>query len=317
MAIGNLWGIYGVTVGKSEAVQLGGITDVSGPTGTVITDQATSGSVYPRFQAISGHAPTFNFTTLGIAAALAQAGAAGLQIEDSGIPSGLIFYGQKWTEGGARTAGATAYSYTITKGFLAPGTLSASGQGDATLNYTATAVYDGTADIIEINDAGTCPTVTDTERFALGPVTLESLALDGVTNLDIDFGITLEVRQDLSDVNPTWVSIKEIRPVITLRGSDITWAKSTDASPTGDIPPTGLAMTHTNTTIYLRKRAEGGTFELDATAEHVKITAAGLITVDTSFSGSGNEPAETVLRIPLKYDGTNAPMVITTASAIT
>src|SRR5207244_731271 len=99
-------------------------------------------------------------------------------------------------------------------------------------------------------------------------------------------------------------------PSIRLSGIDSEWWKSTV------IPLTGLNIGHTATAIYLRKRAAGGTFTADATAEHIKFTAAGMPIVE-GFDGSGNALDDVTVHFPLKFDGTNNPIVINTASAIT
>jgi hypothetical protein len=57
----------------------------------------------------------------------------------------------------------------------------------------------------------------------------------------------------------------------------------------------------------------------NGTAQHISFTADGLAIPETLFEGSAgrNPPAEVSLSIPLKYDGTNAPIVVNTATAIT
>ena len=88
-------------------------------------------------------------------------------------------------------------------------------------------------------------------------------------------------------------------------------------APSAKIPLTGLKVTHANTAFYLRKRAIGSTFVANGTAQHIKFTAEGLATIDNAMQVSGDEPSSTTLTMPLHYDGTNAPLVIDTASAIT
>jgi hypothetical protein len=106
--------------------------------------------------------------------------------------------------------------------------------------------------------------ITDAERFTLGPTTLESEALTGITNFNLDFGITARSEGADSDIWDTIVTIEQILGVLTLRGKDPSWFGA------GVIPLAGLAVTHANTAVYLRKRAAGGSFVADLTAEHIK-----------------------------------------------
>ena len=61
----------------------------------------------------------------------------------------------------------------------------------------------------------------------------------------------------------------------------------------------------------------GGTLVADATAEHIKITTAGMAVLRQPMDASGNRAAEGEIELRAHYDGTNLPLAITTASAIT
>jgi hypothetical protein len=135
------------------------------------------------------------------------------------------------------------------------------------------------------------------------------VALAQLLGLEIDFG--LRVRKDSSDseIWPQFVSIEVAQPRITLRGNRSKWFGA------AGVPLAGLNGTHANTSLYLRKRAAGGTFVANATAEHIKFTAAGLAYVDKPGSFSGNNPGETSITLVTKYDGTNYPITVNTAIA--
>ena len=154
--------------------------------------------------------------------------------------------------------------------------------------------------------------LTDAERFTLGPVTIESILLAQVRRFELDFGIEVKTEGSDSDIWDTYCSIESIQPTLTLRGIDLNWWKDS-----GGVPLTGKAATHANTKIYLRKRAAGATFVADETAQHIKFTADGLAHIDDGFSADANNKAEASLVLPMRYDGTNNPLVVNTASAIT
>lgn len=307
MTVATKHGLYGVEI---DATLIGGITNLGTRTGEEVRNEPTSGEIYARFQSLVAQKPGAEFTTLNIAAALDACGLTGVDI--GGLAAGLNLYAQKHVEGGTRAGAASHRKYTIKDGILVPRVLSVDHQGDATLRYEAVAIYDGANDPIVIADSQSLPGgLTDAQRFTIGPVTIESVSLAQVRRFELDFGLQVVSEGADSDIWDTFISIESIQPQITLRGIDVEWLKSTN------IPLLGKAVTHTNTAIYLRKRAAGGTFVADGTAEHIKFTAAGLATIDTPFEADGNDAGETSLTLPLKYDGVNVPLVINTTSAIT
>lgn len=275
-----------------------------------IRQEPMTGEVYARFQAMYGQSPTSDFQTRAIAIALGACGLTGTALT-SAAP--FLAYAQKNTEGGTRTSGSNHRKVTINEGIVIPRKLTVEHQGDAVLEYEVLATYDATNAICVLAESEALLSVTDAERFTLGSVTLNdgstSYVLSQIRRLEIDFGIKAEVIGADSDIHPTSCRIMEIDPSLRLTGIDNMWWSSTV------VPIGGLNIGHTSTAIYLRKRAAGGTFVAIGTAEHIKFTAAGLATIE-GFDGSGNALDETTLYMPLKFDGTNNPLTINTASAI-
>jgi hypothetical protein len=308
MTVARMHGIYAVKLG---ATVLGAVGRRGIRTGSEVRQEATSGEVYARFQALYAQNPMAEFGTKAIAAALAACGLTGTALT-SGAP--FIAYSQKQTEGGTRTSGSNHRTWTINEGLMYPRRIVCEHQGDATIEYQVLATYDGTNEPVVVADSVALPATTDAERFTIGAISLHdgttAYALDHCRRIEIDLGIAAETVGADSDIWPTSCRIVEIQPSITISGIDSEWWKSTK------IPLTGRNITHTSTKLYLRKRAAGATFVADVTAEHVKFTAAGLATID-GFDGSGNALDEITLTMPLRYDGTNNPIVINTASAIT
>jgi hypothetical protein len=112
-----------------------------------------------------------------------------------------------------------------------------------------------------------------------------------------------------SDIWDGFSWVQSVLPSIRLDGVKKRWLDSTG------IPLTGLICTHANSSIIFRKRAAGGTFVAQGTAEHVKATFAGLAVVPTVFEADGNAPGTVSIEIPINWDGTNNPVVMNTATA--
>ena len=301
----SLHDIYAV---KIDTTVLGGQTQGTVQTGTQTRGEAADGAVYPRTQSIVGQNPGASFTTLAIAAALDAVGPTGLAI----VGAGFSAYGQQHAEGGTRETGANHRQYLISKGIIVPTGISCDHQGDAQISYAVAAVYDGVNNPVIINDDVALPAIaSDDQRFTIAKCTIAGVLLPDIRSWGLDFGIDVQVEGGNSDIWPTMSSIRSIRPVLTLRGIDIEWFKA------ANIPLVGKLATQANTTFYLRKRLSGGDFELDASAVHIKFNAAGLVHIDQPVDGNTNSPSEANLVLVTNFDGTNAPVVINTASAIT
>jgi len=304
----DLHALYGV---EFNATVVGGISQYSLNLGTEVVGEARSGEPYPRNMTVVGQKPTASFTSLMVAAALGQCGSLGSSIAD--LAAGLMFYCYKYADGGARASGSAHRKLTMTEGLIYPTTLTAAHGSLAEIAYNVMPKYDGSNDPVAITDSSAVPTAsTDAERFALGGVTVGGKTVDQITNLSIDFGVEAEAYGVQGAVWPTIAVIKSIKPVITITTNDIAdWAAAA-------IPTAGLACTQANTIMYLRKYAAGGIgFLSDVTAEHIKLQAAGVATIDQAVNAQGSDPNETTIRIDVKYDGSNAPILVNAASAIT
>lgn len=306
-------GLYAIELGVAVTpVVLGGIESLNVRTETEHIAEPTSGDIYPRHIAIVAQKPSADFTSYALAQCLGSIGLTGLSIATL-TNGGLNLYAQKQEDGGGRTAGAAHREYKMTKGIILPNRITCDHRGDALIAYDVRPTFDGTNDPFAVTDAHALPTAPlDAERFTLGKVTIGSVAITKKRSLELDFGITAPTEGTDSDIFDTHVSIQDIRPVLTLRGVDLEWLKA------ANIPLAGKAATHATTSVYLRKRLQTSAgFVLDATAQHIKLTMAGLCWIEDVFSAGGRGPTECSLKLAAVFDGTNAPVVINTASAIT
>lgn len=309
--IHTLYGVELFTDAMGSAVLLGGITQQSIVTGTRLQGDPTSGDPYVRHQAIHAQKPRATFSTLQIARALDNIGPSGLKIK-SESNTGLRLYQRKYDEGSTPASGSNHIRHTIREGLLVPRQLSCSHQDDATLQYEALVTYDGTNDPIVPADSVALPTgLLDDERFTLAAVTIGGVLITQVTNLTLDFGLDAQTEGSNSDIWDTHSSIRSVSPSLTLKGINAKWFSS------AVIPLIGKKGTHANTSFYLRKRKDdGSTFVADGTTEHIKFTMCGLAYMDSVIDVQTNQPGEPAIMMPLRYDGTNFPVVIDTTSAL-
>lgn len=308
MSVSNVFGIHTVLLDTTADVLIGGITQCAILTGSEHMAEPSNGDVYPQLASIKAQKPSASFTTKALKAALDGIGLAALDI--GGLATGLTFFGQAHDDGGTRKTGANHRQYLIKEGIIFPSRLSAAHQDDATLGYDVAITYDGTNNPVAESDAASLPTAqTDIVRFTLGKVTIGGILLPQVRGVDLSFGFDVQTEGADSDVWDTFASIRTVRPTLTVRGIDPTWLKSSN------IPFAGKAGVQADTIFYLKKRAQGGTYVADGTAEHIKVACTGVANVQTAFSGSGTDIAECDLLLTMRAEG-GVPLVINTASAI-
>lgn len=315
MAIQSIHGVYAVRLfdGSLDAeVVLDGTADQAVQLSNTIMQDQTSSSVYARFVPLTAQTFACPITTRRIKDALDALGVLGYFFaSDTGKP-GVEICWVKFSESlGGRAGSGSHIKHTIASGCIVPMSLACAHQQDAAFQFSVIPKYDGTNAPLVHNASQSLPDlVGDDERFTLGPVTLGGQAIGGNVNVSVNFGVGYNLESSDSDIWPTFISLQSILPTITITGTDAAVLAS-------KIPVGGRALTHANTTIYLRKRSDSGaSFVGDATAEHIKITAAGQAFI-SSYQASQGGRAETGIQLTLKYDGTNAPIVINTASAIT
>ena len=269
------------------------------------------GSFRPKWTAVQQQAPTVEFTTTRIANALAGIGVNGAIIDADLIGAdGLKMFFQKVTEGGTR-AGATSHEkLTVKEGLIYPATLNATNDSDANIVYRAAITYDGTNDpIVFAGSQSLEGTPTIDEGFVCGPVTINGTTINGIQSITVDFGVTVKALFGDGQVWPTLVYVAQVRPKITVRTLDVSALRAT-------LTLDGVAQSVTDSAVYLRKMAEGGTRVADATAQHIKFSIDdGMILPRTVRGDDGSEFALDFDIIPT-YDGANETLVISTASAL-
>jgi hypothetical protein len=299
MTVSRLHGLYAIKLG---ATTLGGITRRTLRTASEIRQTATSGEVYARFGSLVAQKPMAEFGTLDVEGGLAACGITGTALTAA---APLIFYCQKQKEGGGRDTGSVHRLLTMNEGILIPRRLVCEHQGDAQLEYEGLITYDGTNDPIAVTDtAALVAAPLDVNRFTLGKFSLTddaatTFAFTHKLRLELDFGIAAETHGADSELWDTNCRISEVLPSLTLTGKDVEWFKSTV------VPLIGRTIRHNGTEIILQRRKNRSTFHTNVELEHLKLTIAGQAVIEQS------------VRIPLQFDGTNAPVVFTPDSTYT
>lgn len=303
---------YSLCALQYASTVIGGITDESLTLGSVIESEPVDGQIMPRLLSMTAQNPSGSFTTVDLKTALDA-----ITSTDLGSFNGvatdaalLALYLQKFTAGGGPATGSVHRKLLINSALIHLANLSVNHQGNAALNYGIVVGYDGSNNPVIPSDTNALPTLTTGARWTLGPIEIGGVTLAGFKTLNIDFGVTPAAEGAESAIWPTVLSIVGLQPSITIGGIDPTWFKTS-----GGVALAGLAATHANSKIYLRKRAAGGTFVADITAEHISFTLAGMAVVENAVQTTEG-PAGVTLNIPLHFDGTNLPLVIDTATAI-
>lgn len=299
--------LYSVEVGTTRLP----VTTQQVSHGLDVLNDVSSGQLFPRFVSIVAGKPAASFTSFAVGQAIDVSGVRG---KDIAVMSGtkVTLFAQKIAATGQPLAGSVHRKFVVGKGLLVPGSISGDHQGNYAMTLEVAPISpDGiVAPIIESDTVALPSDAANDRRFALGKVTLGGVVLPKVRSVQINFGISATTEGADSDLFDTESYISGIAPTITLKGIDLEWLKSTS------IPRLGKAGVHADTTIYLRRRLLYGGFVPDGTAEHVKITADGLIVIDEPMDASGAAPAEVSATMHCRFDGTNDPLVINTASAI-
>jgi len=270
-----------------------------------------AGLYQPLFRGIRGLKPEVPFRTTQLATLLTEAGIFGADLSAGNTD----LYYRKATNLGTRVALATATHTRLrmAKAMLYWRRITARHNAESSADAHLLALYDGSnAPLDPVGSVACAGTPTAAEFFSLGPVVINQTPIAGITEADIDLGIELIQAGSASEPYDTFVGIRSINPVITLRGLSLeAWTS---------VGLVGTALT--SLSVYLRRAnsdASGGApYVADAVASHIKFTATnGLIAVQNT-QGGGHSEATTGLQLHLRAASasTNA-LAVTVGSTIT
>lgn len=279
-------------VGDASPLLVAGITNIGIRANTDVQSDGHSGSVFPNSAHARSIQPVASFTSYDVEACILAFNLLGMCITSDGTDPGLALYGQQQSCAGV-AGGAVHDEYLIKKGVLVPRTLTIEHQGNASVVYEAMAAYDGTNEPVIRNTNVALPAAAVPPRFEMYDMTINGSTITGKRSITIDFGAEVTQESADSQAKPTVVSLSKVSPVITVRGVDNSWFGSIAGL-------SGANAVHGTTQIRLKNRNE-----LIASAKHITINFAGLITWDTIFEAGIDAPGETSFRITVLDNGVN------------
>jgi len=308
MSVSNVHVLYAVNVAGAAGAFMDQVSDWDLSPNINNLLLGGDGDVDPTYTAVGSQAPSISFTTSKLATVLGKCGINGLEIKSAQELSAFL---RKTVEGGTRAGASSHIKLLVNKGLLVPRRLRASNDASnpASLDLECLATYDDTNDPVVVTSSQSLTgTPSVSEAFVAGPVSINGSTINGVQSVDIDFGLQAQLLYGDGQVWPSYVYIARRQPsirIVTLDPVSLT-----------ALGLTGSAQSASDSVIFLRKIAEGGTRVLNATAEHISITIdEGHIGVSSIRGSQGGELA-TELMITPTYDGTNAIMAISAATAI-
>jgi len=274
--------------------------------------QAADGQVDPTYGAVGSQAPRMEFTTTALATVLAACGIGGLKISSDVDDDGLEMWFQKYDEGGELAAGANHEKMTVKAGLLIPQRITlphSDANTPGSMDMLLIIYFDGTNDPVEFEASASLEGAPGVgEMFVAGPVIFNGVQYEGGQEIVIDFGIDPHVVCGDGLVFPTYAAIKSRRPTISVRTVDASQVRTTGLS--------GTAQGETDSIVYARKVARGGTRVPDVTAEHISFTLDdGFWTCNNAGGDSGEIQTPNFEFSPIS-DGSNAIILINTAVAI-
>lgn len=306
MAVSKMWTDYSVKIGSGTYID--GVTSASTGTGLQTNVEGGDGEVYASFGSLAAGAPTARFTSLNLKAVLDALGATGAAIDGT---NHCTLYSRRMAQGGTRdAAGAgTHVSYVYNNGIMVPRRISARSGSNASIDAEVTARSNGATAPVTYSATANLPGNTPGTSlvYTVGPVILDSTTLDGLQSVDVDFGIGLHVERGESEIYPSFVTVRSIRPKIRVKGVHIDQLAALTAD--------GTSYAASLVRVFFRKRAPGSTFVLDGTAEHVKILC-GLARVEWHSVDSDPKTVDIEITPWLDTGGPTNPLTISTLSAI-
>ncbi len=291
---------------------VGSLTNVSVPIDQEVLKDQTAGRAFLEQLSVVGQKPRATFSTFDLPKIISGLGLTGrLLVEATGTKPGLAVVQAQYNDG-TLVAGSNHRRLRFARSHARINRISVSHRQDAVAEAEAVSIWDGTNAPILVETSQALPTLpVSAGRWTLHSVRVGSADITCNTQVDIDFGISVDAFGCDGDIYDTHFHVNQIAPMVNITSLD----PANFAS--AKVVLAGLVGTQVNSRIVLRKRtATAGSFVTNGTAEHIVINFAGVILPIDVHNASGNQKAQSTFRIETVWDGTNAPLVFNTASAI-
>lgn len=300
--------LHALTAQSAAAIYADGIRSLGLNPGLRTMVESGDGEVYGSFGSLVAGAPVAKFTSVDMKAVLDQVPFAGMLVDSDGTHPGVELYQRKMKQGGTRETTSVHHKTTIANGLAVLRRISARHQEAATVDVEVYARQAGATAPLAFDEAAALPShnAGPDAIWTVGKIVLNATTVEGIESIDIEPGVNVVSEGKDSDVYPTFCSIMSISPRVSFRTRhiDLTTTLTED----------GAYYTATQVVVYLRKRAEGGTFTADGTAEHIKFTL-GKCRVEL-VAVEGEPKSIDVLITPWATIGSVDPIAVNTASAI-
>jgi len=303
MALANTYYPHAILFGASPTITQ--LTDVDASNNVQDFMEFSASEFGPQFVGLMAANPNINFTTRDLKTVFDD-----LDDEDLAVNLSAGNVDLWYKQGkplGTRTADITAAHIRarLTTNAMAYWRSFRVRQGQAAeLACSLVTQWDGTNDpLIFTGSTALSGTSAVNQVYSLGLVDINGTDLTGVTSVDWDNNVRLETISSDGEAFPGFVGIETMSPEITIETMDTTQLATFDLR--------GTALT--GLTVYLRKMQRDNIFVIDATAEHIKISATDGIVYGEGVRGS---PGEARLTVKLQKPAGQL-FTIDTASAIT
>jgi hypothetical protein len=281
-----------------NTTQIDGIYQVVPTDGVEVLRPLSDGNVDPYLAMVGARTPGATWATYNLKAALDLVGISAFNTGDAELWDAL-----RNVDGSRATGGAV--KVTLANAVTMPRSISAAQDGPATMTLQSWGV--GTTPVtVQTSQNVSAFTPGSATFYGLGPALLNgSTALVGLQSVNVDFGLQEFVLRTDGDVTPKQVVIQARQPSITLVCIGDTARGLVAAGGTVLNGTTGLR-------VVLRKRSATG-FVANATAEHIIIQAKNGVVTGQQTDG---DPRAFTLRCDISRTNADAPLIISTASAV-
>lgn len=293
----------------SSATIVGSLTQVGAPIENEVLKEQTGGRYYPEQITVASQKPRMTFNSFDLPKLIDGLGLTGRLLQDGVSKPGIALYQAKY-DNGVLASGSVHRRLRFARSHTRINRISISHRQDAQVEVESVALWDGTNDPTQIEISQALPTLPSTPgRWTIGNLVVGGVSIGCKIQIDIDLGIQVDAFACDSSVWDDHFHINQIAPTITVTTLDPTNFAS------AAVILKGLIGTQANSSLYLRKRtASQASFVANATAEHIKINFAGVILPNDVHNASANQKAQASFKIETAWDGTNAPLVFTTAN---
>lgn len=310
MATQNVYSIYAVNI-AGTVIPVSSWSLSPGIAKQVI---GVNGQVDPTFVYNTGQQQTISFATPDIKAVLTKL-ATPWQFLKLATPA--VFYLQKHDPFGGRLTTSTFQSFTVATGLLVFRGLSATNGPAAVARFDVIPISsDGdTSPVIAASSVANPALSTSlAQAWTVGPVKINSANIEvakytGVQSIEIDPGVQIGVRGGDGQFFPTFVSVLEVRPTITVQFSD--------ADVLADLGISGVKQAVADTTLFFRKIDKSGSRIALNVGDHLSIAVQAGTIDPTGAGGEHGDIAGSGLIITPVYDGTAVQLAFNLGTTIT